>query len=87
MKNRKHLSCQHCERKFTNVSLGLVRANLANHMRKIHPEHYVPKGTPAANGNGAAIEKKPRKSKAGPEVNYCPCCGVNLHAVRVAITL
>lgn len=74
--------CTQCDRVFSNTSQGRLNANMANHM-KWHNRQ---------DGKTPESPDKPRKTytrkaKQTSEVNYCPGCGCNLHAVRVAMSL
>lgn len=71
-----------------------VLAMLGNHKRKVHgiagksAKYRQPK--PPATPEAPEVEnKRPYTRKASPTtgLNFCPCCGVNLRAVRVAISL
>jgi hypothetical protein len=57
----------------------------SNHIVKYHPDIAKP-----SSQQGVSESKRPytpRKQKAGIGVNYCPGCGCNLNAVRVALSL
>jgi len=88
--------CKHCPKEFHNNAEFRLRANIGNHMRSAHPEHYQP--TPAAEAKREWVKNrkkavdKPtavRKVRKQPValVKYCPNCGCNIHAVSVAMGL
>lgn len=97
------IKCPHCPRSFTGefktrFAAARLKANLANHIKGSHPEHYVPKVKlvkvePITDinwvGEAPAATRRPYTHKSKPEssVNFCPGCGCNLRAVKVAMGL
>lgn len=93
-------TCQYCPRQFfatgkKHFAQGRLKANLSNHLKFSHPEHYVPKVKPGSDFRAMTAQstenpaKRPYTRKARPEssVNFCPGCGCNLRAVKVAMGL
>jgi hypothetical protein len=80
---------------------GRLKANIANHVKAAHPEKYVPSKTAAARSRllaipVASITSVNKVGKRGPyykkpkpliDVGFCPRCGCNIHAVKVAMGL
>lgn len=75
-----------CGFKKTYATNTIAKRMAKVHMIKKHgaaPFVYVKKdGTPSEPSPKAA---KPRKQQRA--VNFCPCCGTNLRAIEVAISL
>ena len=91
------VECPICHREFTAkgedlFALGRLNANLANHMKAAHRQNWkTGKPIPPENPNVESDpkEKRPyhRKAKSEAMVNFCPGCGCNLRAVKVAMGL
>lgn len=89
------IECPKCDRTFTGQG-NRIKANLANHMKGRHPGFDWRTGKKLSlpqlgkTGSGSVHpEKRPyaRKPKPEAEVCFCPRCGVNLRAVKVAMGL
>lgn len=90
------IKCPKCDRSFTGQG-NRIKANLANHMKGAHPgidwrtgKHLKVVALPVKPITDIEqIGKRPcaRKPKPEAEVCFCPRCGVNLRAVKVAMGL
>lgn len=91
------VECPVCHREFTakgkdRFAVGRLNANLANHMKAAHQRNWktgkpIPPEIPTVESGPGG--KRPYNRKAKPEamVNFCPGCGCNLRAVKVAMGL
>lgn len=75
-RNGSEFKCDKCDRSFGNAQ------GLALHKRRAHEGMGMQKGD---------AQEKPkitrRKKAQGPEVRYCPCCGTDMLALSVALTV
>lgn len=85
------VACKHCD--WTNLYTDAVvgKRMASNHIVKKHPDIAKPasQAFPSESSSPAIYEKRPyvRKPKSAAGVNFCPCCGTNLNAIRVALSL
>lgn len=94
--------CNHCGYVAVNPDDNTTKRMLGNHMRYRHPEHHKPlqkcvRKNPLpvasvadpATGQPATPAKRTwsRVKKSTLDVNFCPGCGCNLRAVKVAMGL
>lgn len=81
-------------------AMGRLRGSIALHIKARHPEHFVPKVKPVPSSESTLDKvqssdpgdwkpKRPytRKFKSVLGVSFCPQCGCNINAVRVAMGL
>ena len=101
MKNR--VKCPACDRVFQNDGIGRfakgrLNANLSNHMRGAHRldwrtgKKIKPKLDLVPPTGPTGIEEPPKRpyiprKKREAAVCFCPACGCNINAVRVAMGL
>lgn len=94
--NKFTATCNHCEWRGDYFSDGVARRVAGNHIVKQHPDQCPPKPKFVAKSPVVAVAEEappikrpytPRKPKPTLGVNFCPGCGCNLNAVRVALSL
>lgn len=77
--------CNHCVHSGGPYANKTITARMAsNHVVKKHPDIAKPANQMP---QGEKRAYTPRKQKSAAGVNFCPCCGTSLAAVRVAISL
>lgn len=81
---RTHVKCNHCDWKADYENSTIAQRMASNHIVKKHPDIAKPANQMP---QGEKRAYTPRKQKAAAGVNFCPCCGTNLNAIRVALSL
>lgn len=79
--------CLKCEQVFAHESQARADQALRLHtLRKHGPKHMLgsPRGT--AQEKDKPKRKWTRRQPEGPAVRYCPCCGLDLLALTVAVS-
>lgn len=79
------VECNHCDWIGTYKDETVAKRMASNHIVKLHREIAKPAPPHRSKKRIKAEAAKPERHVA--EVAFCPCCGLNLKAVRVAMSL
>lgn len=87
--------CNHCKWHKEYANATLAKRMGGNHVVKTHPDKCPPAGhtikaKPSSEIRAEEPAKRPytkRRQPAQLGVNFCPCCGTNLRAVSVALSV